>query len=222
MRIIFLGPPGVGKGTYADLLSSKLSIPHISVGELLRREIDKKTQLGEKIQEAMHKGELVPDTIPLNLLKKRLMQDDIKNGFILDGFPRTIEQVGLFHHLSPIDIVIHLTLPDHILIKKIGGRRVCSGCGKTYNVADIKEGSLHLPALAPRKEGVCDHCGKALILRIDDREETVRRRLDIYKQLSTPVIAYYKKKNLVVDIIVDGSPEHMVTHIIKLLNVKVK
>ncbi|MCK4715082.1 MAG: adenylate kinase [Candidatus Aenigmarchaeota archaeon] len=218
MKMIFLGAPGVGKGTYASRIGPKMGIPHISTGDMFREEAKAGTELGEKLNEYMQKGVLAPDELVIDILKNRLSKDDCKKGFILDGFPRTIEQAETLDNITTIDVVVNLNLRDEILIKKIVARRVCRKCGNIYNVVHIKEEGIDMPPLLPRVEGVCDKCGGELYQRDDDREDVVRERLDVHKEETSPLIEYYRKKGLVKDIDVVAGPEIMVPRILEAIS----
>lgn len=188
MNLILLGPPGAGKGTQATRLVSKYGIPHISTGDIFRENIKKGTPLGKKAKEYMDRGELVPDSLVIDLATDRLSQDDCKDGFLLDGFPRTIEQaVALDAYLKEnnrkIDRVIDLDVEKEELIKRLIGRRVCKDCGATYHVD-------HMP---PKQAGLCDKCKGELIQRADDTRETVENRIDVYNRQTKPLLDYYHK-----------------------------
>jgi len=217
MKLIFLGAPGVGKGTYASRVSPKLGIPQVSTGDLVRKEIKEGTGLGKSIKEYSDKGLLVPDKIITEMLKKRLGESDAKKGFILDGFPRTLKQARALEGITGIDLVININQKDSIIIQKIAARRVCRKCGEIYNIAHIKEGGIDMPPVLPKKEGACDKCGGELYQRGDDREEVVRERLGVYKEQTKPLTDYYRKKGLLKEITVTGPPEIMVPKIMKLL-----
>lgn len=194
LRAVLLGPPGAGKGTQAVRLVEKYEIPHISTGDIFRKNIKEGTELGKKAQEYMNAGALVPDELVVDLVKDRLQQDDCKNGFLLDGFPRTIFQAEkLDEFLSEsnlkMDIVINLKVEKEALIKRLTGRRVCKDCGASY----------HIVNLPPKKEGVCDICGGELIQRKDDNIETVENRINVYKEQTAPLIGYYKEAGSLVD-----------------------
>jgi len=195
LNIVLLGPPGSGKGTQATLLSEKLGIPHISTGDILRRSFG--TEQGDRAAEYMNRGELVPDSILISIVRDRLSQPDCRAGCILDGYPRTIPQADALSHIlaglnQKIDIVLDIEVPDSELITRLSSRRVCT-CGATY----------HLIFNPPQNPGVCDRCGKALYQRDDDTEESVRNRLIVYKKETQPLIDYYKDRKLLVTI--DGS-----------------
>lgn len=194
LRAVLLGPPGAGKGTQAVRLVEKYEIPHISTGDIFRKNIKEGTELGKKAQEYMNAGALVPDELVVDLVKDRLKQDDCKNGFLLDGFPRTIFQAEkLDEFLSEsnlkMDIVINLKVEKEALIKRLTGRRVCKDCGASY----------HIVNLPPKKEGVCDICGGELIQRKDDNIETVENRINVYEEQTAPLIGYYKEAGSLVD-----------------------
>ena len=194
LRAVLLGPPGAGKGTQAVRLVEKYEIPHISTGDIFRKNIKEGTELGKKAQEYMNAGALVPDELVVDLVKDRLQQDDCKNGFLLDGFPRTIFQAEkLDEFLSEsnlkMDIVINLKVEKEALIKRLTGRRVCKDCGASY----------HIDNIPPKKEGVCDICGGELIQRKDDNIETVENRINVYEEQTAPLIGYYKEAGSLVD-----------------------
>lgn len=194
LRAVLLGPPGAGKGTQAVRLVEKYEIPHISTGDIFRKNIKEGTELGKKAQEYMNAGALVPDELVVDLVKDRLQQDDCKNGFLLDGFPRTIFQAEkLDEFLSEsnlkMDIVINLKVQKEALIKRLTGRRVCKDCGASYHIVNIP----------PKKEGVCDICGGELIQRKDDNIETVENRINVYEEQTAPLIGYYKEAGSLVD-----------------------
>ena len=192
MRIILLGPPGAGKGTQAKTITGELGIPHISTGDILRKAIEEKTPLGLKAKEYMDKGHLVPDDLMIDLIKERIKKKDCEKGFLLDGFPRTIPQAQALEELSPIDKVIKIKIENDVAIERLSGRRTCKRCGAMYHV-------IYIP---PRKEGICDRCGGELIIRDDDREEAILKRLEVYRKETRPLIEYYRKKGLLA--IIDG------------------
>ena len=182
MKIIMLGAPGAGKGTQAKMISKKYDIPHISTGDIFRANIKEGTELGKKAKEYMDQGLLVPDELTVDLVVDRLQKDDCKNGFILDGFPRTIAQAeALKNAKQTLDFAIDVNVPDENIINRMEGRRACVGCGATYHV-------VYNPT---KVEGICDTCGKELILRDDDKPETVKKRLDVYHDQTQPLIDYY-------------------------------
>ena len=193
-----LGAPGAGKGTQAKKIAAKYSIPHISTGDIFRANIKNNTELGQKAKTYMDKGELVPDELVVDLIMDRFKQPDAANGYVLDGFPRTIPQAealdkALAANGESVDFAINVEVPDENIIKRMGGRRACVGCGATY----------HIEFNAPKVEGVCDTCGEKLILRDDDKPETVKNRLSVYHDQTQPLIEYYNKKNVLRE--VDGT-----------------
>ncbi len=217
MRIVFLGAPGAGKGTYASRISPVLGIPQISTGDLVRKEVREGTELGKKVKEYSDKGLLVPDETITEMLRKRLEQGDAGKGFILDGFPRTLRQAELLEGITDVDRAINIVLKESIIIQKIAGRRVCRQCGEIYNVADIHEGDIHMPPLLPKEEGKCDKCGDELYQRDDDNEEVVRSRLEIYRKEIQPLIDYYREKGTLREFHVLGGPERMVPQLLEVI-----
>ena len=191
MKIIMLGAPGAGKGTQAKQIAGKYNIPHISTGDIFRTNIKNGTDLGKKAKEYMDQGLLVPDELTCDLVMDRISHDDCKNGFVLDGFPRTIPQAeALDEALKKIgqsmDFAINVDVPDSHIVNRMSGRRACLGCGATY----------HVVAIPPKKEGICDICGAELVLRDDDKPETVQKRLDVYHEQTQPLIEYYDKQGI--------------------------
>jgi len=217
MRKIFLGPPGSGKGTYSKRISPIRNIPHISTGDLFRENIKNETEVGKKVRERINRGELVPDSIVIEMLKNRISNDDCKKGFILDGFPRTMEQAKVLQGLKEIDVVLNLVIPEDILIEKICARRICKNCGDIYNIADINRQGIKMPPMNPKEKGKCDKCGGELIQRKDDNEKIVKERLKIYKNQTQPLIDFYKNLGILKDVKITSSPEIMVSVILNVL-----
>ncbi len=212
MNIVFLGPPGAGKGTQAKMIAEKYGIPQISTGDMFREHLSKGTELGKKAKEYMDKGALVPDEIVLGMVEERLKQPDCEKGFILDGFPRTVPQAEALDKLleklgKKIDYAILIDVPDEELVKRLTGRRTCKKCGMMYHV-------IFKP---PKEEGKCDVCGGELYQRADDNEETVRNRLKVYHEQTEPIIAYYEKKGVLHRIDGMGSIEEIFNRIVQLL-----
>lgn len=200
MKIIMLGAPGAGKGTQADKICAKYNIPHISTGDIFRANIKNNTELGRKAKEYMDKGLLVPDELVVDLVVDRVKADDCSKGYVLDGFPRTIPQAeALDEALSSmgekVDFAINVEVPDENIINRMSGRRACVTCGATYHI-------VYAPTKA---EGICDKCGSELILRDDDKPETVKKRLDVYHDQTQPLIDYYTAKGVLKE--VDGTQD---------------
>ncbi|MCL2411008.1 MAG: adenylate kinase [Treponema sp.] len=194
MKLIFLGPPGAGKGTLAVKAVEILNVPQISTGSIFRSAIAAQSPLGLKVKAIIDAGKLVDDETTIELVKERLTQDDVKNGFILDGFPRTIPQAQALETFSTIDKVINFDIPDSGVLERLGGRRVCRMCGFNFHAIFNK----------PSKEDVCDHCGGEVYIRDDDKPEAVQKRLEVYREQTAPLIDFYREKGLLLDI--DASP----------------
>lgn len=195
MNLIFLGPPGVGKGTIATRVKVEFSIPHISTGDLFREAIKNQTKLGKEVQKIIEAGNLVPDELTVAMVQERLALGDVKKGFILDGFPRTIPQAESLEKISTIDRVVNFILADEAILMRLSGRRMCRSCGYSH----------HIIFMPPKVEGKCDKCGGELYIRKDDTEESIKNRLEVYKKQTEPLIAFYKAKGLLSDI--DAAPE---------------
>ena len=198
MKIIMLGAPGAGKGTQAKQIADKYSIPHISTGDIFRANIKNGTELGKKAKQYMDQGALVPDELTCDLVMDRIQQDDCKNGFVLDGFPRTIPQAealdaALGKINEKMDYAIDVDVPDENIVNRMSGRRACLNCGATY----------HLISIPPKVEGICDLCGSKIVLREDDKPETVQKRLKVYHEQTQPLIDYYKNQGILKS--VDGT-----------------
>jgi len=194
MRVILLGPPGCGKGTQAEIICKNFEIPHISTGDILRDNVKRGTEIGSRAKSFMDSGSLVPDEIIIGTIKDRFSEDDCKNGFLLDGFPRTIAQAEALDKLLKkmkihLDYIINIDVPDENIINRISKRLSCSNCGDVYNLMFKK----------PKKEMVCDSCGFMLHQRDDDKEEVIRNRLEVYRKQTAPLIQYYNKKIMNVD-----------------------
>ena len=200
MKIIMLGAPGAGKGSQASRIAKEYQLPHISTGDIFRANLKEETELGKRAKSFMDKGELVPDDITIAMLLDRIHKKDCKNGYILDGFPRTIPQAealkeALAKKNEKIDLALDVEASDELIIKRMAGRRTCPACGAIY----------HIVTLPPKTEGICDRCGADLIQRKDDNEETVKNRLKIYHEVTEPLISYYKKEGILEEI--DGAEE---------------
>jgi adenylate kinase len=191
MKIIMLGAPGAGKGTQAKMIAEKYGIPHVSTGDIFRANIKNGTELGKEAKTYMDKGLLVPDELTVKILLDRVAQADCANGYVLDGFPRTIPQAEVLDKAltelgDKIDYAINVDVPDENIINRMSGRRACVTCGATYHI-------VHIP---PKKEGICDKCGSELVLRDDDKPETVKNRLDVYHKQTQPLIDFYEAKGV--------------------------
>lgn len=191
MKIIMLGAPGAGKGTQAKMIADKYGVPHISTGDIFRANIKNGTELGMEAKKYMDQGLLVPDELTVHILLDRVAQDDCKNGYVLDGFPRTIPQAEVLDSEltklgDHIDYAINVDVPDENIVKRMSGRRACLTCGATYHIE-------HVP---PKKEGICDVCGSELVLRDDDKPETVKNRLNVYHEQTQPLIDFYTEKGV--------------------------
>ena len=200
MKIIMLGAPGAGKGSQASRIAKEYQLPHISTGDIFRANLKEETELGKRAKSFMDKGELVPDDITIAMLLDRIHKEDCKNGYILDGCPRTIPQAealkeALAKKDEKIDLALDVEASDELIIKRMAGRRTCPACGAIY----------HIVTLPPKTEGICDRCGADLIQRKDDNEETVKNRLKIYHEVTEPLISYYKKEGILEEI--DGAEE---------------
>ncbi len=210
MKKIFLGAPGAGKGTAASRIAPIKKIPHISTGDLFRKNLKENTEIGLKAKEFMDKGELVPDEVVIEMVKERITEPDCKNGFILDGFPRTIKQAEMLKEILPIDVVININVPDEIVIQRLCSRVTCKDCGQIFN----------LVSLLPRKEGICDSCEGELYQRNDDKEEVIQNRLNIYKEQTQPLINFYKDLGLISNVKVtdkNQTPEELVEKVLNAI-----
>jgi len=194
MNLIFLGPPGAGKGTVAGSIAKELGVPHISTGDLFRAAIKNETPLGKQVKAILDKGDLVPDDLTIALVKERLGEGDTKGGYILDGFPRTIPQAEALAGFSPTHGVVNFALPDAAIIERLSGRRVCKSCGRGY----------HVKFMPPKREGVCDVCGGELYTRKDDNVDSITNRLDVYRKQTHPLVEFYTNRKLIRD--VDAAP----------------
>jgi len=208
MRLVLLGPPGAGKGTQAARLSTFLGVPRISTGDILRRHVTDGTELGKKARAYMDAGGLVPDDLVIKMTELRLKEADARSGFILDGFPRTIAQAEALANLTPLDAVVNLFLEPEELLKRSIGRRVCPKCEAVY----------HVGSSPPQKQGVCDRCGTAVVVRHDDREDIVRKRIDTYETQTSPLVRYYKDRGLLREVYASGVIEEIQHRIRMALN----
>ncbi|PIZ51908.1 adenylate kinase [Candidatus Woesearchaeota archaeon CG_4_10_14_0_2_um_filter_33_13] len=212
MKIIALGSPGVGKGTYATEIVKRYNILHISTGQIFRDNIKAATDLGKKAKSYIDAGKLVPDEVTIEMVKDRLKQEDCKNGFLLDGFPRTIPQANALATFSDIDMVINFKADHEIIIQRLSGRRICRKCGTTFHIVNIKT----------KIEGVCDVCGGETYQRDDDKPESIKERLKVYEQQTSPLIGYYQEKGLLREITINedfgASKESIMARIFNLID----
>ena len=214
MKIIMLGAPGAGKGTQAKMIADKYGVPHVSTGDIFRANIKNGTELGMEAKKYMDQGLLVPDELTVKILLDRVSQPDCKNGYVLDGFPRTIPQAesltkALSERGEAVDYAVNVDVPDENIINRMSGRRACLNCGATYHI-------VYNPS---KKEGICDTCGQQLVLRDDDKPETVKKRLSVYHDQTQPLIDYYKNEGILAE--VDGTKdmEEVFQDIVKILGV---
>ena len=212
MKIIMLGAPGAGKGTQAKQIAAKYEIPHISTGDIFRANIKEGTALGMEAKSYMDKGQLVPDELTVKILLDRVSKDDCKNGYVLDGFPRTIPQADVLDKAvselnDKIDYAINVDVKDDNIIRRMSGRRACLNCGATYHIVNVP----------PKKEGICDTCGSELVIRDDDKEETVKARLLAYHEQTQPLIDYYNNKGILKEVDCTKDMNHVFADIVNIL-----
>jgi adenylate kinase len=213
MKIIMLGAPGAGKGTQAKMIADKYQVPHISTGDIFRANIKNGTELGKKAKEFMDQGQLVPDELTVEILLDRVANEDCKNGYVLDGFPRTIPQADVLDSEltklgDKVDYAVNVDVPDENIVRRMSGRRACLKCGATYHIE-------HIP---PKTEGICDKCGSELVQRDDDKPETVQNRLSVYHEQTQPLIEYYDKKNILKTVNGTKDMQEVFSDIIGILN----
>ena len=206
MKLVFLGPPGAGKGTLASEVAKYYGIPHISTGSMFRIAIKNHTPLGAKIKNIIDSGSLVDDETTAALVKERLGEADVGNGFVLDGFPRTIRQAEMLDTFCPLDAVIDFDIPDEAVIKRLSGRRLCPSCGKNF----------HIEFMRPQVEGVCDNCCTTLVIREDDKIEAIVKRLETYREQTFPLIEFYRNKNLLITLDAQPAPSVILENFIHL------
>jgi adenylate kinase len=199
MRLVLLGPPGSGKGTQGAKLAETLGVPRISTGDILRRNVAERTRLGRDAKAYMEAGKLVPDELVIAMTERRLQEPDVKKGFVLDGFPRTVAQAEALGKLTKLDAVLNLLLEPEELVKRSAGRRVCPKCEAVY----------HVLSNPPKRDGICDRCGSTLVVRPDDREEVVRTRIETYEKQTAPLIRYYKERGLLREVYASGVIEEI-------------
>ena len=207
MKLVLLGAPGAGKGTQASNLAEMLQVPHISTGDIFRANMRENTPLGVKAKSYMDQGLLVPDELTVDLVMDRLAQEDCRNGYILDGFPRTIAQADALAAKETLDAAVNIDVEDSAIIDRMGERRVCPACGESY----------HVKYNPPKKEGVCDKCGQALIVRKDDVPETVQKRLEVYHEQTAPLISYYEKQGKLITVNGAQAPSQVTASIMEAL-----
>lgn len=199
MKMVFLGPPGAGKGTIAARAKEAYGIVHISTGDLFRAAIKNETELGKKVKAILAAGDLVPDSVTIEMVRQRIAQSDCEKGFILDGFPRTVAQADALTGMTGLDAVVNFVVPKEVVVRRLSGRRMCPSTGRIY----------HIEFGPPKVEGIDDETGEPLIQRPDDREEAIVNRLEVYDRSTAPLIDYYRQKGLIVDIDGSGSPQHV-------------
>ena len=207
MNLVFLGPPGAGKGTIAVIAKDALGVPHISTGDLFRANIKNETELGKEVKAILASGGLVPDEITIKMVEKRLEEDDAKKGYILDGFPRTVPQADALAEMSKLDAVVNFVLDPEEIIRRLSGRRVCKSTGKTY----------HITSNPPKVEGIDDETGEPLIQRDDDKPEAIKHRLEVYEAATAPLIDYYRAKGILIDLDCSGAPADILAELLKKL-----
>ena len=213
MKIVMLGAPGAGKGTQAINIAKEYDIPHVSTGDIFRANIKNGTELGMKAKEYMDKGALVPDEVTIGMLLDRISEPDCKNGYVLDGFPRTIPQAeslrkALAEKGDKLDVAVNIEVPDAVIEERMSGRRACLKCGATYHV-------VYTP---PKKEGICDNCGSELVQRADDKPETVKARLATYHEQTQPLIDFYKKEGILKEVDGTQSPSDVFKAVMEALS----
>lgn len=201
MKLIFLGPPGAGKGTQADRISELYGIAHISTGDMLRSQMREGTKLGAEAKGYIERGELVPDALIVAMVASRIKEDDCRNGFLLDGFPRTVAQAEALNNISDIDMVIDIAVPEEKLLDRIGGRRMCPDCGAGYHVSTYHAST-------------CEKCGATLYIRDDDKPETVKNRIAVYERQTMPLIEYYTEKRLLTEVNGDNTPDNVYAEVV--------
>ena len=207
MNLVFLGPPGAGKGTIAKVAKNALNVPHISTGDLFRENIKNETELGKEVKSILASGGLVPDSVTIKMVEERLSRDDCRNGYILDGCPRTVAQAEALSTLSNVEGVVNFVLSEEEIIKRLSGRRMCPSTGRTY----------HIIFNPPKKEGFDDETGEALVQRDDDKPEAIRHRLEVYNEATAPLIDFYKAKGVVMDLICTNDPVETENNFFKLI-----
>ena len=211
MRIAIMGPPGSGKGTQAEKISAKLGIPHISTGAIIRNAIREKTELGLIAEDYIERGQLVPDELVIDMVSHRIKEKDCENGYILDGFPRTLAQAHAMDRIGmKLDCALNLVVEDEVIVNRLGGRRECKVCAAPYHVKNNP----------PKEDGVCDKCGGVLITRDDDVPQTIRKRLSVYHEQTEPLIGFYKERGILADVIGLDTIEETTKAVLDALGVK--
>ena len=212
MRLVFLGPPGAGKGTHAKILTTKFKVPHISTGDILRARINDGSDIGKKAKSFVESGGLVPDSVVIQMVKERLEQADTRHGFVFDGFPRTLGQAEAFETVLSqlgikLDLVINFNASLATILRRLTGRRICPNCNANYHVVNMP----------PKKKGICDQCNASLVQRKDDQEDTIRKRLEVYEKDTEPLIDYYQKKSLIKEVNADLEVDDLDKQLLEIL-----